>query len=88
MDQAKLKKRKKLLEAKNKEAGLRLARSIARFANRVGRKLITAEPSEVPRLNASLLMLNQAQSVVNNHFKEAALLLSTAKRLSKIKDEE
>lgn len=58
-----------------------VSKNIARFTNRVGRKLITAEGTEKTDLLGALMMLNQAQSVVQFDASEARKLLATARRL-------
>lgn len=83
--------RDKMQERKINEAdekALRRSKEIARVANRIGRQLITAKSNEIVGLQSSLLLLNQAQAVVSSHFKEATVLLATAKRISKMETEE
>jgi hypothetical protein len=85
------KKRKSLNKKIREEFAARdisIGKSIAGFANRIAKEYISAQESEKQSILAALIILNQAQAVVEIDSNLARKLLATARRTANIKEQE
>ena len=87
-------KKNKLDEFKNNtneelsKRAISIAKTIGNLASRLGKQFSSAPDNKKQGLMAALLLLNQAQSLVEKDANLARKLLSTARNVAGVKDDE